>query len=759
MDDAGLQCGEEIGKTRIAAGIVAWMAAQYGPYAECYVMANDGKQSDDRLLSAIRKTIKFNPTLIWNITKRQVTLPDGSFIEAIPVDPSGESGSNPTCTAWCFDEDTEILTRNGWKCYATLYDDDEVATLSPTGMFEWQRPHAIHHSWYEGEMIGVDIRGFSLLVTPEHKLHGSFYETSTQLRQDQPSHVGKMSAEEAMRHYCYRPTLRANGWVGEEPGPIRIPATERRPEIHVDSLLFAEFLGWFLSEGSISRKRRRPEGVLIAQGAKTNLDNRISILSLIRALGFQPCEWADQMNIAIWDTRLAHYCNQFGKSNEKYVPQWLKNASPQYLRAFLDAYIAGDGTMNGPTCFVISTTSAEMSDDLMEIGHKLGFRTTGRVSSDNRWGDEPRIIFGISFSCGGIRHRIRKKDWKRVQYKGHIYCPSTDNGVVLVRRRGSCYYSGNSEMWGYGLAHKERFWAAMTMSPTKFGRSLRIVESYAGYSGESPTLERLYAQGVTLGKRHPDFPDLPVFINEPAGLICYWDTIPRMPWQNELFYAQEARMLPHNEFLRLHRNQWVRSEFAAIPAEWWVPLKEDLPPLKPREQIILGADAAVSGACFGLVAVTRHPDPDRRDTDVAVRYARAWAPPKGGKIDYTAKDGPEAEIRRLAKEYKVVEVAYDQYQLHRTATQFNKERVCFWKVFGQQEPRLIADNQLFQMIRGGHVAHSGNPDLHDHVTKANAKTSKDEDTKLRFVQRDDRSPIDLLVALSMAAKRCLELRM
>ena len=53
------------GKTRIGAAIVAWMAAQFGPYAECYVMANDGKQSDDRLLSAVRKAVKNDLRLVF----------------------------------------------------------------------------------------------------------------------------------------------------------------------------------------------------------------------------------------------------------------------------------------------------------------------------------------------------------------------------------------------------------------------------------------------------------------------------------------------------------------------------------------------------------------------------------------------------------------------------------------------------------------------------------------------------------------------
>jgi len=750
------------GKTRLAAGIVAWLAAQYGPYAECYVLANDGKQSDDRLLSAVRKANNLNKSLDWHESKRAITLPDGSFIEAIPVDPEGESGANPTAVVFCVDEDTEILTRKGWKCYATLYDDDEVATLSPERMFEWQRPRAIHRSWYEGEMIGVDVCGFSLLVTPEHRLHGSFYKTKNALQCGNADHEGLMPAEEvAANYHGYRPTLRTDGWVGEEPEPVLIPATDRRPEISIDPMLFAEFLGWFLSEGSLSRKHGRPEGVLIGQCEKTNPEKRSAILTLIRQMGFRPCEWADRINIAIWDTRLAHYCDQFGKAGEKYVPGWLKNAPRQYLRAFLDAYLAGDGTINSATCFTISSTSGEMSDDLVEIGQKLGFRTKSLISSDNRWGDEPKIIYGITFSCGGNRPRVRKKDWKRIDYKGHIYCPSTDNGIILVRRKGSCYWTGNSELWGYGLQYKERFWATMTISPAKHGRSLRVVETYAGYEGESPTLERLYEQGVTLGKRHPDFPDLPVFINESAGLITYWDEQPRMPWQTDAYYAQEASMLPHNEFLRLHRNQWVRSEDTFVPVAWWDSLKAvpPLPPLQKGEKIIIGADAAVSGACFGLVAVTRHPDPKRKGTDVAIRLSRKWAPPRGGKIDFAAKDGPEETVREWAKDYRVLEVAYDQYQLHRTATQMNQERVCFWKPFGQQTDRLISDSQLYHLIRDGRLAHDGDADLREHLKNCNAKTAVGEDTRMRIVQRNANSPIDLMVAAGMAAKRCLELRM
>ena len=745
------------GKSRVTALVACWVASKFGPYAEVYCCANDGKQSEDRILSAVKKCLAINNHLGWHETRSQITLPDGSFIEAIPVDPTGEAGSNPTMSAWCFDEDTEILTSEGWKCFATLYDDDEVATLNPEGYFEWQKPHAINRSWYKGDMIGVDVRGFSLLVTPEHRLHGSFYERVQDLCRSEPSHIGFMSAEEATGQYCYRPTLRANGWVGKEPGPILIPATERRPAITLDPLPFAEFLGWFLSEGCISRKRRRPEGVLIGQCKKANPENRRTIKAVIRQLGFHPREWADEMNIVIWDTRLAHYCDKFGGSGEKYVPRWLKNAPRQYLRAFLDAYLAGDGTVKSKSGFTISTTSGEMADDLIEIGQKLGFRTHCSTTSDYRWGPEPHIIYGIGFSCSGMRHRILKKHWKRVPYEGHIYCPSTGNGIVLVRRKGSCYWSGQSELWGYGLQHKQRLWAEMAPSPARMGRSIQWVDTYAGYEGESPVLEQLYDQGVTQGRRYTEkFPDLPVYINEPASLFMYWDHEARMVWQTPEYYAAEEARLPPAQFQRIHRNMWVSSEDTFVPIQWWTACQEKLPPLQDGEKLILGADAAVSGACFGLVGVTRHPD---RREDVAVRYARAWTPPKGGKIDFTAKDGPEDEIRRLCEQYKVIELAYDPYQLHRTATEFNQKRIVYARPFGQMGQRLECDSQLYQLIRDRRVAHSGEPELMQHIMNANSKTAKTEDTKMRIVRRTRNKPIDLVIALAMAASRTLYLRL
>ena len=309
-----------------------------------------------------------------------------------------------------------------------------------------------------------------------------------------------------------------------------------------------------------------------------------------------------------------------------------------------------------------------------------------------------------------------------------------------------------SELWGYRLADKERFWGTMTLSPARQGKAIRWVESYAGHVGESPVLERLYRQGFEEGQPHPDFPDLPVRINETAGLFCYWDHEGRMPWHTPAYYAAEARLLPPQEFLRLHHNEWVSPESEFVPLEWWDQCQEELPPLKENEMLILAADAAVTGDSFGLVGVTRHP---LRHEDVAVRYVHAWYPPAGGKIDFAQ---PEAEIARLSQIYKVVEVAYDPFQLERTAMEMRRKRIAHWRPFSQVDGRLVADSQLYQLIRSRRVAHDGSAELRHHIMNANARINPDESNRLRIIKRRD-GPIDLVVALSMATARCLYLNL
>ena len=311
-----------------------------------------------------------------------------------------------------------------------------------------------------------------------------------------------------------------------------------------------------------------------------------------------------------------------------------------------------------------------------------------------------------------------------------------------------------SEMWGFRLTAKERLWSEFTIPPTRQGRAIRWVESYAGFTGESPVLEQLYEQGVKEGKPHPDLPGLPVYVNERARLFCYWDHEPRMAWQTPEYYEAEAALLTESEFRRIHRNEWVTSETEAIPIENWDRCRDpQLPPLGPQAPVILGLDAAVSGDCTALVAVSRHP---RNHQLVAVRGVQVWEPPTGGKMDYSAT--LEKAVRHWCQNYNVVCVTYDPYQLHKMATDLRKEGLGWFLEFSQGQQRLVADKQFYDLVMARKLAHDGNPTLRQHVQNAAAKIQGDA-RHLRFVKKADRLKIDALVAASMAAFQCLRLNL
>lgn len=313
-----------------------------------------------------------------------------------------------------------------------------------------------------------------------------------------------------------------------------------------------------------------------------------------------------------------------------------------------------------------------------------------------------------------------------------------------------------TELHAFNSKAALKLWTEMTISPMKYGYSQRWADTYAGNSGESAILEPLYEQLVKPENLlDVGIPGLEVYAK--VKVLCLWNTTPRLEWQTNDYYASEAITLTPSEFQRVHRNQWTTSENVFVPGEWWDACQDEMPPLPVNAPLVVALDAAVSGDCFGIVAVSRVGD------KVYKRYERAWMPPRNGKIEYSNVDDPddvnypEGEIRRLAREYNVVEFAYDPYQLHDMATRLTHLSIGWFRPFPQGQDRLIADKQLYDDIRDRRFVHDGDGVLSQHVKNANAKT--EGDNKLRIVKRAEHLKIDCAVCASMANSEARRLRL
>lgn len=299
-----------------------------------------------------------------------------------------------------------------------------------------------------------------------------------------------------------------------------------------------------------------------------------------------------------------------------------------------------------------------------------------------------------------------------------------------------------SELWGAHENAKQKMWTEMTLPPNKHGYSQRWVETYAGYSGESPLLEQLYQTGVKEGHkiRLANAPsDLEVYANEAKKMFVMWNTRPRLPWQTDEYYAQEEGILTPSEFQRIHRNQWISATGQFVPADWWAACAGETIKPDKHKPVIVGMDAGVSSDCFAIVVVTGNAG------IIEVVEVKVWKPKPGKKLDF---DGPETYLKNLAKRFNVTEFAYDQYQLHDMATRLRKLGLGWFNQFSQGQDRMIADKHLYDLIRERRLRHPNIDELTEHVMNANAETDKE---KMRIVKRAEHLKIDAAVSLSMAA--------
>ncbi len=211
---------------------------------------------------------------------------------------------------------------------------------------------------------------------------------------------------------------------------------------------------------------------------------------------------------------------------------------------------------------------------------------------------------------------------------------------------------------------------------------------------------------------------------------------------------------------------------------WDACLDTGLAPMTPgdRTSVVLGVDASVSGDCFAVVGVTRHP---LRHDEPAIRFCKSWDPRRsGGKIDFNAierwilcvseggcaewhpKGSPDKDCAACGSGERfaglnVVCVVYDPYQMESMAQRLGSS--IWMSKFDQGPDRAIADSQFHKYALSGRLSHNGDANLREHVLNARAKLQRDEDSKLRMVKKAPDRKIDLAVAASMAVHQAMYL--
>jgi hypothetical protein len=321
--------------------------------------------------------------------------------------------------------------------------------------------------------------------------------------------------------------------------------------------------------------------------------------------------------------------------------------------------------------------------------------------------------------------------------------------------------ASHTEAWGIQYEAGVRSYEEMTPPPGRFYGlpALRIVDSYAGFEGESKTWHELVDRGKAgkrISKQWPIYLDGGLMLfhmtGEEARERCYRGG----KAEAKEYYAEQQKSLRPNTFTRMHSNERTAAESTFLPVGAWDDCKDrDLRPLAPgdRTRLVLGADASTSRDFTSLVGTIYNADLNTVD----VKLVKVWKPKKiagirTGKPTIDLSETIGAEVLRMHKAGQVDSVVCDPYQLHTLIIEWEKAGIRVIEL-AQNSGRVESDQALYDSVMSKTLRHYGDADLNEAIKNAVAVETP---RGFRLAKEKTSKKIDAAVALSMSCHGALK---
>lgn len=292
------------------------------------------------------------------------------------------------------------------------------------------------------------------------------------------------------------------------------------------------------------------------------------------------------------------------------------------------------------------------------------------------------------------------------------------------------------ELWGYSLEASQRLYEELTPPPTEENAWVLIV-TYAGWTGESVLLERVYKQGIA-GERI----DEELELYQADELFMFWSHTPRQPWQTERYYASQHAILRPSTFARLHENRWVSSESTFITPELWDACvdAEHRPLLPSREEDeFVAVDIGLKSDNAAVVRVRR------RENQIVLAGYRLWKPTQREPLNL--EDTVEAYLREIHAPHVVRRILIDPWQAARSIQTLKAAGLPI-----EEFPQTVSNTTrmaqtLYDVLKGRNLTLF----LDDELRQQAMNTVAIETPRgFRIAKERASRKVDAIVALSMA---------
>lgn len=326
----------------------------------------------------------------------------------------------------CVKEDTELLTPEGYKRLGDLRVGDECYTWD-NGQLKKEKIQRLNVYDFDGELMEFSGRGFKQTVTPNHRV------------------VYKSTAG------CGYKIAEAEKVFGHSKLSIPIAANNEFEDYPIsDDML--KLLVFALTDGSIDDARltvyKSPN-----RWGYSELQELLTRNGIGYTLGKTDVGAFGEVGVFRIPKADAAIILRPLKYTKKEVPFFFTLLSQRQARIVLETWSNLDGMWQDGRPRMQCDNEA-IADRLQHVAFLAGFGSTIERPVFNSFsGTKTEGLYVKTF----VRDAKRVSKYTLVPYKGKVWCPTTETGVVVFREAGTPYISGNSVFWNISVFDEPYF--------------------------------------------------------------------------------------------------------------------------------------------------------------------------------------------------------------------------------------------------------------------------------------------------------------
>ena len=348
----------------------------------------------------------------------------------------------------CYDSKTEILTKNGWKFFKDIKDDEIVATLNDeTQTVEFHPINEKISYLYNGVMHDINSKSVSLSITDNHNIYYKKHDVRVNKDETYLSPIGEINFDKLKMNKNFKyinnvsDKIEIQGYEYNKKTNNGGYCTMKTKDLVLNKKIFFKLLAWYLSDGSTYYDKKENKYVIsICQTnceANSMNNTREVIYNIIKELGFTPVY--DKNSIKFNSMTLGRFLKSLGLCNEKYIPFNIYDEfNKEYAQIFLNEYFKGDGHIDKNGCGKFYTTSKKLADQLQELCFLAGWTAMIYTRGEELLGKK-QIICGREVTVNHIGYVVN------VTFNSceNVYCVNVKNNIIFVRQNGKAVWCGN----------------------------------------------------------------------------------------------------------------------------------------------------------------------------------------------------------------------------------------------------------------------------------------------------------------------------